>query len=70
MLARQIKHAADGISDGIIDAAGGPGGKSNRRGCEDDGHRQAACKRACHDRRGKKWRLSKEHNEALPLPCR
>ena len=32
MLALQIKHAADRVSDGMIDAAWGPGGESDRVG--------------------------------------
>src|SRR5271166_253209 len=53
MLAPQIKHPADRVSDGMIDAAGRSGGESNRARSEGNGGCYAACNRACDDHRGK-----------------
>src|SRR3984893_4985764 len=68
MLAPQIKHLADRASDRMIDAAGRPGGESNRGRSESHRDRRAACNGARHDRRGKAERLSKRHNRMPPCP--
>ena len=52
MLAPQIKHLADRASDGMVDAAGRPGGESNRGRSEGNRDRRAARNGARHDRRG------------------
>jgi hypothetical protein len=53
VLAREIEHAADRVSDRVIEPAGYPGGEGNRSRRENDGDRRAAADGDYHDRGGK-----------------